>query len=227
MNVACSVHRLIKTAIGGGRRSRKKSSSEIAVGCFRPAASRVVKSREAMQLKYAAGKFPAPSIIAVAFAATFCVDHALCFQPLVQHPRSAALIKAANAEQKISPRCDSWLSSVINSKDISSLDSDSGSGRDGKGPNGGRGWFFGKWGENGNGGRGGFSDGRWGIIPAAWAFDPVPRIFNSTVIEADTGIKFPATIVLNSGDQTGLQLLGGTTSMGYPLDRKIDNYDET
>lgn len=87
---------------------------------------------------------------------------------------------------------------------------------DGNGVNGGRGWFFGKWGgSNDNGGRGGYIDGRWGIIPAAWAFDAVPRVFNSTVVEADTGIKFPPTIALNKGDKTGLQLLGGTTSINF------------
>ncbi len=165
-------------------------------------------------------KSHATALLGMIIIGSFYVDHAFGFQPLLQNVRvpfsnngnagsnCAHVTRKLTGPQTMRQTQCHLLENAANN-DLPALDSDSGSGRDGNGINGGRGWFFGRWGGNGNGGQGGFRDGRWGIIAAAWADGAVPRIFNSTAVESDTGIKFPSTIFQANGDKTGLQLLGG------------------
>ncbi len=165
-------------------------------------------------------KSHATALLGLVVIGSFSVDFAFGFQPLLGNIRvpitnkgnsvsNCAHVKKISTGPQTEPLTQSHLPKSAANNDSPALDSDGGSGRDGNGLNGGRGWFFGRWGGNGNGDQGGFRDGRWGIIAAAWADGSVPRIFNSTVIESDTGIKFPSTIYQSSGDKTGLQLLGG------------------
>ncbi len=94
-----------------------------------------------------------------------------------------------------------------------SLSVDMGTGGNGNGQNGGRGWF-GRWG--GDGKQGGFSDGKWALIAAAWADSAAPRTGNRTVIESETGIKFPLSILL-TGDKSPLRFLGGESPKNLAL----------
>lgn len=182
-------------------------------------------------------KSHATALLGLVIIGSISVDYAFGFQPLlrnVQVPITNRGNSNSNCGYKISTGLQtthltqSNLLKRATDNDSPTLDSDGGSGRDGNGLNGGRGWFFGRWGGNGNGDQGGFRDGRWGIVAAAWADGAVPRIFNSTVIEADTGIKFPSTIFQNKGDKTGLQLLGAGSKAHRPWQflwtRRVSEY---
>ncbi len=171
-------------------------------------------------------KSHATAFLGLIIICSFSVDFAFGYQPLLRCVRfpfsnvgnadsNCPHVKSALTGPPTTHRIQPHMLGSANNNDSPALDSDSGSGRDGNGANGGRGWFFGRWSENGNGDQGGFRHGKWGIIAAAWADGPVPRIFNSTVIESDTGIKFPSTIYQNNGDKTGLQLLGGSSTMPH------------
>jgi hypothetical protein len=167
------------------------------------------------------------ALLCLVIIGSFPVDFAFGFQPVLRNFRvpitnrgyagsNSAHVKRKSTGLQTTHLTQSQLLKSATDVDSPALDSDGGSGRDGNGLNGGRGWFFGRWGGSGNGDQGGFRDGRWGIIAAAWADGAVPRVFNSTVVESDTGIKFPSTIFQNNGDKTGLQLLGGMAISQHP-----------
>ena len=150
---------------------------------------------------------------------TLCIECAVCFQPSFWNfkPSCSALTAKSlhsnyhSAEDKPLNLGQLRANFVSENKEAPALDS--GCGNDGNGLNGGRGWFFGNWGGSNHGGRGGFIGGRWGLIPAAWAFDAAPRVYNSSVVESDTGIKYPPKILVEGGDKSGLVLIGGI----YPV----------
>lgn len=76
-----------------------------------------------------------------------------------------------------------------------------------RGGNGG-GWN-GRWGDGGQGGDG--QKGRFNGL--AFAANDGPRMTNKTVVESDTGVKFPPGLLLDPQDKNTVRFLGGGCPM--------------
>lgn len=72
-----------------------------------------------------------------------------------------------------------------------------------KGGNGGN--WGGRWGDGGQGGGG--PRGRFNGL--AFAANDGPRITNKTVVEGDTGVKFPPGLLLEQEDKNTVRFIGG------------------
>jgi hypothetical protein len=65
----------------------------------------------------------------------------------------------------------------------------------------------GRWDGRGDGWQGGGQDGRFNGL--AYVANSGPRLTNRTVIEEDTGIKFPPALLLDPQDKSTIRFLGG------------------